>query len=534
MENFEDEIKKTNLDFQLGYFEFSLKKCLCFYKVILEYKEKDKLIQLKPQVATSVRQPQFHYNQFLESGLNIFINVIDVYQLWLEPKDMVPLLKQSEPEALSYTLIATLARYTISRESSLYKTVYRNSLKNAKKSLPKAYSQPSLNNIVALGLITYLYMSHFKFELTIRYFGASIKMAQTLGLDKIEDEDIINSLDPEVKEFKRKGQRLWNALSLTYMVLSTISPDLPSFNFVPKPFTLTQPSRANFTVKYSNISGTDYLKREEFFTTDIGQKLTEVFMMITCHVQQIKANYSQQELANIPSVDLRLPLNEFNKAITTLLSIQDYCYTEDGIPAENSPEHTRCHNSPETVIAPHEVCSFNIRQRVIFEALYIYLYYPNILAYPQPVDTTRDEERLLYRSANHLTQHFIYLYQEQCQADPELKALTVEISKQQSNTYQVNYESPHYLQCLCAVYVYFNLLHKLNMFPKDTLYQGFKALAMTNSLAMIKVLVLASQLCVKKDFSDAYSTLQQIQKSYKRFGLPEMFAMEVEALLKEV
>lgn len=515
--------KGDKLEPQIAYFESSLKSRISYFNEILIWNQSLNLPQNNNITATTTfTQPALHYNEFLESGLDVFINVIDVYQLWLEPSDITPLLKSSQPGLLSFTFIALLARYTIPKTSSLYPIIYKNSLSNAKRSLPTAYSNPSINNVIALGLLACISMSHFKINLTIRYFGAAVRMAQSLGLDKLEDDKLSNdfsSKEEERAEFKRKGIRLWEALSFTYMILSVSMPNLPSFNFAPKPFNLITLNRGNkpLEITYSNIGSTT-LERKGFFTSDSFMKLTEVFMGISCHIQKVKLDYSNIEVSKIPPQSLRLPLFEFSKSITTLLSTQGQYSSEGSIQSNSSHEQAFSKDDitiKETTAIIGELESFNIRQMSITEALFIYLYYPNILVYPQPVELTKDEEMILFKGANIITNCYFRIYQYETTIPQPNK------SQEQPSSYEVHYKSLQYLQCLCPLYVYFNLLHKLSLSPNNSYYLSFMETSIKNSKTLLRVLIDSSKSLEKEKSTYAKTALGQLIISWNRFVLPE-------------
>ncbi|KAI9295127.1 hypothetical protein K502DRAFT_349300 [Neoconidiobolus thromboides FSU 785] len=450
-------------------------------------------------------QPYFEYGKFLQSGIKIYINIIDGYNLWLQPDELYPIIKNKHT-LLHHVFMAVLARYTLSKNKCEFKFIYGTSLRNIKLSLPKSYENPSYYNVIGLGLLSYLALSHLKLELAAKYFTLAVRMAQALKCDEeLQEETII--LNEEQKKEMEKRSGLWKALSLTYLVMTTIIPDLNLMNFQPKYFELDRKKQDELVYYQKNQEDQSKgLRKEQFFSSKKGNVLTQYFIKINQYVYQVKGRYSGLELNLISCEELRLPKGEFEIVLKDLLNIEKE--SEDNIKGRDEVDD-------------------NLYFKLILQIQFIQLCYPNLIIYPKLVFFNRKENQLLFEKCLNFISYFCKLY-----FDNNTREKVVQFQIIDDNHYSVSNTSPQFLECFPVIFTLLNIISQawMNHLNDDISFNNITQQMIIKSKKKVEFLlnlVFTNYQQNKQKQKDCFVCLKKIKASLYRFPLSEGFLKKI-------
>ncbi|KAI9297019.1 hypothetical protein K502DRAFT_363686 [Neoconidiobolus thromboides FSU 785] len=445
----------------------------------------------------------FDFGKFLETGTFIFTVIIDPYNLWLGHDTILQITRKDNNELLTYVFFAFLARFTLRWDTENYKVIYSNSLKNIRLLLPNAYSKPTYNNIVALGLMSYLALSHANFHLVERYFFSSVRLAQMLGYDTENSCVIANTkpteyLDPQVY----RGKNLWNALYVGYLSYSAIMLDFPVYHFEIDTAKLA-PYLESINFKYKEVDQKKQLKKESKIVArqfDFFDIITNVNLTIVKHALKVKSE-KQNELALMPNDNLRLPSIEFNHYFNKLMNL-------------NTELDQIISNADNTQ------CTVNKLLKILTNGTIIVLCYPLALIYPKPIEFKMKEMELLYNITNTL---FDIIFQPESHNNlTGILNMIYEVLKI-IEKFEVNQDMFSCSQFSCLIYIYFNIIHQATINEFDMFYRSKMEHSMTKTLVILDALNLLAKNSKKKIRNDAILNLRRISKALNNFVLPTEF-----------
>ncbi|KAI9293369.1 hypothetical protein K502DRAFT_366789 [Neoconidiobolus thromboides FSU 785] len=480
----ENNIKCIEYETEILAYEYKIKSAILnFHKY---YDSNERYFTIDNKIIINIGQK---YGTFLEQGREVFVKVIDPYKLWFENLNEYVDLNR-KPDLLSCAYLAMLARFTLSRKGSLYKYIYGSCLRKIKQLLPLAYSSPTYSDIVALGLLTYVSLTHFNYAKAKLYYTSAIRMAECLNYNNC-DNQFANSSDFE------KGTKLWKTLYVNYLILCSTIPDFPLIRFdiqVLSPF--IQNSR-----KVNNFDFKSLVKKGlvgEWLQTTVVKNIGEVNMKIANHVYKLKLKYNEKDYSKIPVEELKLSSDDFSFCLVSILNLNQ-TYQFDGDREDNHGSNLHYY--------------FYIIQQTNF----ISLYYPSVLIYPKPIIFPRHEIELLFEISNKISESFldkdIYLNVVKNTSFIKLTPRGDEIQ------YHANYELPYLSQIIYSIYFYFNILHF-----KDNNYLELYNESENICLKMIEKLNLLQTYNSKRVSSQARFALDSIKSALDHYELPSHLA----------
>ncbi|KAI9295123.1 hypothetical protein K502DRAFT_349297 [Neoconidiobolus thromboides FSU 785] len=452
------------------------------------------------------------YGRFLEQGSVFFLNVVDPYNLWFNELTLREILIRKEPNILSYTLMALLARFTLSHKGIAYKEIYGKSLQGVKATLHQCYSNPSYNHVVALGLLCYISLSHYNFNLAKQHLLNAIRMAQCLNYDI--DSFSFHMINVNCTRYDEllRGRRVWKILYLFYLVLSSRILNMPVIKFEVKDilqfFRKNQKKyyNSNREISYKAISEVSYLYIKDFI---------EIYIKISIHMQQIKETYkSVKDFSKIPTNALILPQKEFINCFTIMYNlIQDQNLIKD-----------ECEYDRQELIEKINDYEFNSRRylKLMIHYTSIVLYYPSVMIYPQPVLFERRELKLLFHHAN---QVIIYCLNISLDNKMSYKDST------KRHKFQANIHIPFYYKLCFCFFMLANLLHHASSLCKEDMWMIDES--KVKCILLVNELISVSKSRDKRYVNDATNALNQIRCCIYRFQLPKEFIDEIIVCLNQ-
>ncbi|KAI9298433.1 hypothetical protein K502DRAFT_346018 [Neoconidiobolus thromboides FSU 785] len=427
------------------------------------------------------------YSHFLEQGSIFFVKNIYPYKLWFEKFNSKAILANKEPTTLSYTLIVLFARFTVIHGSIAYKQIYKKSLKGIKAILPQSYFNPSYGQGIALGLLSYISLSHSNFDLAKQYLLGAIRMVQSLSYN-INDSSFneLDILDMRYNELSR-GRRIWKTLYLNHLTLSYYTADMYFIKFeIKEPLYFFRKNHNKNNTNSKRIRCETVDKDPYLFIKD----LIGVNIKIATHIQNVKEKYElSNNYSNIPTDDLVLPQSEEES---------DYSETE-------LKERANDHN-------------FNFKRyiKVLIQHSIMTLYYPSVMIYPQPVRFIGPTLKLLF---NHANQVITYCLNKSLNKNLNHETLMFSKIHQFDTKYklQANIRVPFYYQAYFSFFTLLNLSHQTSSLRDDDMFMVNEAQA--KCVLLIKELYIISKSDNKRHSKDSTNALDQIKCCIHRFQL---------------
>ncbi|KAI9298439.1 hypothetical protein K502DRAFT_346024 [Neoconidiobolus thromboides FSU 785] len=454
------------------------------------------------------------YGEFIENGTVFFKKVMDPSKLWVEELDLKRILENKEPNILSYTLIALLSRFTLPRNSMNYQQIYGKALQGVKATLPQAYSNPSYNHVVALGLLSFIGLYRLNFSFAKRYFLDAVRMAQCLGYNisnSLFDE--IDATDVRYNDLL-KGRKIWKTLYLTYLVLSSCISNMPFIKFeVKDPLHHFKQNQNNYNA--NKVLCSEISKESRYLCV---RNFIEVNIKIATHIQKVKESYeTNKDYSKIPPNDLLLPQKEFINCLTILINlIQDRKLAKDESEYSKGELDERVDDD-----------GFNFERyiKILIQHTIVTLYYPSVMVYPQPVPFTSPELKLLFNHANQVITFYLN------------KGLDKKFDRETfTRMYHINPKHrfqaiiiPFYYQICYCFFALINLLHQPSVLDPEDIYMIDES--ETKCLLFVKELSIISKSGNVKQAKNSINALNQIKYCIHQFQLSEDLTQKIHAYL---
>ncbi|KAI9296425.1 hypothetical protein K502DRAFT_323834 [Neoconidiobolus thromboides FSU 785] len=462
----------------------------------------------KLDVFPFMKQPSHNLNSFLENCVTVYSKDIDFFQVWLNPAQVFNTLKSKKPTLLSYSLHGMLTRFTSSYPPLKYQhELYHLNLKNAKRCLPAAYANPSIENVTGLVFLTFISFSHVDLKSAFKYFSSAIRMAESLGLNKADAEIRDNIfLEDEVQgknHLHERGNSIWKALGLTYMILRCVGPELPAINVLPTSISLN----LNFDKELRHLSNSGNMGHLAIDLPVIAKKVLEIFFEIMAQIQNVKVQHKQYSRLNqvISNEMLRLPPLKFQLRLQELKYIyEEYFKNEVKLKMMSDSDNNKGD------------CTMKNKFKSFINAIYIYLFYPSVLAEPMPVQFNNIEIHLLFKASDDIIGFYIAW----------LKRNLNKSNTRRTNKLATILEAPIFMQITYPTFVLFSIL------SFESNYQRYASIIEQCKNQSIIVVSLLAQFCQAFDNKyDGLRALNRIKLYMSNFILEKEFAEEIKRLI---
>ncbi|KAI9291037.1 hypothetical protein K502DRAFT_159142 [Neoconidiobolus thromboides FSU 785] len=458
------------------------------YKTINQYNNKiTKLVDnpitfyaINRKLINSItKEPSTSYALFLQTAVDIYINYIDGYHMWLTPSQLLNLINKKQTNSTAYSIF-----------------------------------------------LSFVSLSLFDSNSAVRYFQLAVRMCICLGYDKKMDSTELQFINEEEKETKLQGHQLWKSIGLSWMFLAIFNPSFSNLDIDFNNIKEKESKSTSDTIKYKlSLTNSNLIQDKNLI---IENQLIEALVEIMLQIQMIKSKYKNEEYKLIKNEELQLPNDKFNNILTTFISLGFYKSIYIG-PIVNN-KNNEINKMKANIEYNQQLLTFQLD--IFCQLITIYLYYPIVLIHPKPIKFNLNEFNLLYRSTHIIAEYYFQLntnkttnHQPNFNLDNKYNNLIY------NQSFNLIYHAPYYSIISYCCFVYYCFIGEMECYLKIGVMKNRIEKCKVKCLKLLLILKNGMNSKIKNERVDAKNNIGFIKMYVDNFKLEGEFLRQVRTIL---